>query len=59
MLVRRKFVSWKGDREDVLFVTYQLVFRDDMLENIYNEYGYSVEKNSEVWEFFNAKYKKS
>jgi hypothetical protein len=42
-----------------LFVTYQLIFRDDMLENIYNEYGYSVEKNSEVWEFFNAKYKKS
>lgn len=37
-------------------VTYSLVFFSGVLRNVFNEFGNSIEKNSECWDFFNHKY---
>jgi hypothetical protein len=37
-------------------VTYGLWFKDGVLTDVVNEFGFTVEKNSECWEFFNNKY---
>lgn len=44
-------------RDGMWRVTYTIYFNDenDMID-VRNEYGHSVEKNSECWEFFNNKY---
>lgn len=48
------------DPDDWEFVriNYQLFINDKgELVDVKNEFGYSVEKSSECWEFFNEKYK--
>jgi hypothetical protein len=37
-------------------VIYSLIFDGRKLSKVFNEYGFSVEENSECWEFFNIKY---
>jgi hypothetical protein len=37
-------------------VNYRLVFIDRKLVRIFNDYGFSVESNSECWDYFNQKY---
>jgi len=37
-------------------VTYSLSFTGDVLKNVFNEYGCSVEKSSECWSYFDQKY---
>ena len=45
-------------RDGMWRVTYTLFFNmlNDMLEDVRNEHGHSVEKQSECWEYFNNKY---
>lgn len=31
---------------------YTLIFKDNVIENVFNEYGYSIEKSSECFKYF-------
>jgi hypothetical protein len=37
-------------------VIYSLIFNGKELTRVFNELGHSVEKESEVWDYFNQKY---
>jgi hypothetical protein len=48
--------------EEYMSVTYNLVFKDGVLDAVYNSahgtWGHSVERKSETWEYFDKKYNK-
>ena len=50
----------KFGKEELMYVAYDLVFKDGVLENVYNsahgDWGHSIERNSECFQFFNEKY---
>lgn len=47
------FIDNRTGKEKNMRVTYRLIYNDNNnLVDVLNEYGYSVEKNSEVWEEF-------
>jgi hypothetical protein len=50
----------KFGKEEYMYVTYSLVFKGERLETVYNtahgDWGHSVQRDSEVWDYFNKKY---
>lgn len=37
-------------------VKYKIFFNNGVISDIKNEYGYSIEKNSDCWDYFVKKY---
>lgn len=50
----------KYGKEEHMYVTYDLVFRNGRLDTVYNtahgNWGHSIDRDSEVWDYFNLKY---
>jgi hypothetical protein len=50
----------KFGKIEYMYVAYDLVFRDSVLDSVYNSahgsWGHSIDRNSEVWEYFDKKY---
>lgn len=45
-------------RPATLPVTYSLSFVDGILREVFNEFGNSIEKDSECWQYFSSTYNK-
>jgi len=50
----------KFGKEEYMYVAYDLIFDNGRLSKVYNtahgEWGHSIEKDSEAFQFFNVKY---
>ena len=60
MLIRTRRFPWYNHKGEKNFMTvqYRLYYSGGLLVDIVNEFGFSVEKKSECWEFFNRPAKK-
>lgn len=51
---RRRVFYWKDSKGEMqsIGINYTVIKKDDQLLNVINQNGFSVEKNSENWEYF-------